>query len=203
MVCFACGIALESFGPAFEVVEGASELGMVENLMESLRNRESLRVEAQESRNVETRKERSQQGRIDLGEQREVKQRMSIKNQFAESFEAHKEYRFGSGSSTPPFHRHRHVRQQSSIDESQYIRSSFSSSGISTPHIISPLSLRHSSSNSTGKVTSSKNSCGLISGFSSTTRDEYELSPYRKLDWSTDSRPSPVNTSTKDSIASS
>lgn len=194
MVCFACGILLDSFGPAFEEEQGdGAGLGMVNNLLASLKNRDSVRVEEKE---ISTKRG----GKIDIAELKERRKSGNSSNEggWKENFgrqdysnTVQQDYKFGSGFPSAST-----SRRASNYSEPYHPfpttphdtrHSSLSSGGISTPHIVSPLSLRYSNSNSTGKtkVSTPGGSIGLGGG------QEFNLSPFRNLDWSAETENSP------------
>lgn len=202
MVCFACGILLDSFGPAFEEEQGqGAGLGMVNNLLASLKNRDSVRVEEK----VNTAGTMRRGGKIDIGEMKERRKSGNSSSSntggWRENFgrqdysnTVQQDYKFGSGFNSNSCSRRasnyssetNNPFPTSTAYETRH--SSLSSGGISTPHIVSPLSLRYSSSNSTGKtkVKTPGGSMGIGGG-----GQEFNLSPFRNLDWSVETENSP------------
>lgn len=163
MICFACGIDLDSFGPAFEDEGG---MGMVNNLLESLKKGESSRV----------------MGKIDIGL---AKSRRRGKENFPPNAEAQ------SSSMQDGYQSYRgkfgHPRESSG--DTFHTRASSGASAISTPHIVSPLSLRYSSNN--GGPSSFRTP--LVTPVQSRKSNRHleddkipgpDLSPMRTLNWS-------------------
>lgn len=163
MICFACGIDLDSFGPAFEDEGG---IGMVENLLESLKKGESSRVS----------------GKIDIGL---AKSRRRGKENFPPAGETQ---RSGTQDDYQSYRgKFGHPRDSSGV--TFHTRASSGASAISTPHIVSPLSLRYSSTN--GGPSSFKTPLATPNPARKFNRHAEDvkipgpdLSPMRSLNWS-------------------